>query len=492
MQTMKMIIDGQFVESVNSERFSVNNPATGETVDTVPKGSREDARMAIDAAHEAFPKWSSTTPSERAKLLFKLAQALRDNQGDLARVLTLEQGKPLSESTGEIVRFLDLCEYYGGLAAKLRGATQNIANQSIYCDVIRQPIGVVGAIIPWNFPVSLFGFKLAPALAAGNTIVAKPASTTPLTDLKIGELVGRVGIPRGVVNIITGPGPVVGQELLDNPRVRKISFTGETGTGKHIMEACAGTVKRVTLELGGSDPMIVCNDADLDLAVEGAVWGRFRNCGQSCTAVKRLFIFEDIYDTFLKKLIEAVGRIKIGNGLDPTTLMGPLNNELQRKTIEEQVDDAKQREAKALVGGRRPPGTDFESGFFYLPTILVNVDEGSKVSKEECFGPVLPIFPTQGLEQALEIANSTSFGLGASVWTTNLSTARVAAERFEAGTVWINSPPITRIEVPFGGFKESGLGRELGPEGLDAYLETKTIQVDISGKNKTWRFFPQS
>jgi acyl-CoA reductase-like NAD-dependent aldehyde dehydrogenase len=489
---MKMLLDGELVESANSERFSVNDPATGETVDTVPKGSQEDARRAIDAAYEAFPKWSSTTPSERAKLLFKLAQALRDNQSDLAKVLTLEQGKPLSESTGEIVRFVDLCEYYGGLAAKLRGVTQNIANQSIYCDVIRQPIGVVGAIVPWNFPVALFGFKLAPALAAGNTIVAKPASTTPLADLKIGELVTKVGIPKGVVNIVTGPGSIVGQELLDNPKVRKISFTGETGTGKHVMEACARTVKRVTLELGGSDPMIVCSDADLDLAVEAAVWGRFRNCGQSCTAVKRLFIFEEIYDAFLEKLIEAVSRIKVGSGLDPTTLMGPLNNALQRKTVEEQVDDAKRGGAKALVGGGRPTGREFEKGFFYLPTILVNVNVSSKVVVEECFGPVLPIFPTRDLEQALEIANSTSFGLGASVWTTNLATARVAAEKFEAGTVWINSPPITRIEVPFGGFKESGLGRELGPEGLDAYLETKTIQVDISGKNKTWRFFPQS
>jgi acyl-CoA reductase-like NAD-dependent aldehyde dehydrogenase len=274
-----MFIDGQWVDSANSETLTVTNPATGENIDSVPKGSREDAKLAIDAAYDEFLKWSTTPPSERAKLLFKLAQALRDHQSDLARMLTMEQGKPLLESQGEIIRFLDLCEYYGGLATKLRGVTQNIANQSIYCDVIRQPVGVVGAIVPWNFPVSLFGFKLAPALAAGNTLVAKPASTTPLTDLMIGELVEKVGFPRGVVNIVTGPGSVVGQELLDNSKVRKISFTGETGTGKHIMESCARTVKRVTLELGGSDPMIVCSDADLDLAVEGAVWGRYRNCG---------------------------------------------------------------------------------------------------------------------------------------------------------------------------------------------------------------------
>jgi len=370
--------------------------------------------------------------------------------------------------------------------------TQNIANQGIYCDVIRQPVGVVGAIVPWNFPVSLFGFKLAPALAAGNTLVAKPASTTPLTDLMIGELVEKVGFPRGVVNIVTGPGSEVGQELLDNSKVRKISFTGETGTGKHIMESCARSVKRVTLELGGSDPMIVCSDADLDLAVEGAVWGRYRNCGQSCTAVKRLFLFQEIYDAFLKKLVDAVRQIKIGNGLTPSTLMGPLNNDSQRKTIEEQVGDAKQRGARIIVGGERPSGRDYDSGYFYLPTILTNVDSNSRVATEECFGPVLPIFPIKSLDEGLEMANSTSFGLGASVWTTNLATARITAEKFDAGTVWVNSPPITRIEVPFGGFKESGLGRELGIEGLDAYLETKTIQVDIAGKNKSWRFFPQT
>jgi len=489
---MKMIIDGQWVESANSETFTVTNPATGETIDSVPKGSREDAKHAIDAAYDAFLKWSTNPPGERARLLFKLAQALRDHQSDLAKMLTMEQGKPFLESQGEITRFLDLCEYYGGLATKLRGVTQNIANQSIYCDVIRQPVGVAGAIVPWNFPVSLFGFKLAPALAAGNTLVAKPASTTPLTDLMIGELIEKVGFPRGVANIVTGPGSEVGQELLDNSKVRKISFTGETGTGKHIMESCARSVKRVTLELGGSDPMIVCRDADLDLAVEGAVWGRYRNCGQSCTAVKRLFLFQEIYDAFLKKLVEAVRHINIGNGLTPTTLMGPLNNDPQRKTIEEQVGDAKRRGAKVTVGGERPTGRNYDPGYFYLPTILTNVDSNSRVATEECFGPVLPVFPVKNLDEALEMANSTPFGLGASVWTTNLATARITAEKFEAGTVWVNSPPITRIEVPFGGFKESGLGRELGTEGLDAYLETKTIQVDIAGKNKSWRFFPQT
>lgn len=235
--------------------------------------------------------------------------------------------------------------------------------------------------------------------------------------------------------------------------------------------------------------MIVCSDAELDVAIEAAIWGRFRNCGQSCTAVKRLYVFTDIYETFLERLIQAARRIIVGNGLDPATLMGPLNNDSQRKTIERQVRDATDRGAEIVLGGKPPGGKEFDNGYFYMPTLLTNVEPGSEVVTEECFGPVLPIFRVTGLDEGLKMSNSTSFGLGASIWTTNLSTARIAAEKLEAGTVWINSPPITRIEVPFGGFKESGLGRELGTEGLDAYLETKTVQVDISGKNKGWRFF---
>lgn len=487
-----MIINGEWAESEKAEAFPVINPATGETVDTVPKGNREDMKRAIDAAYDAFHKWSATTAAERAKLLFKLAQALRDNQKDLARTLTIEQGKPLSEAMGEIGRFVDLCEYYGGLATTLRGGTAYIVNQSYSCDVIKQPLGVVGGITPWNFPISLFAFKLAPALAAGNTFVLKPASTAPLTDIKTIELVGKVGFPKGVVNVVTGPGSVVGQELLDNPKVRKIGFTGETGTGRRIMQGAASSIKRVTLELGGSDPMIVCSDADIEVAVEGALLGRFRNCGQVCTAVKRLFVFKDIYEVFMKKLLEGVGRIKIGNGLDPSTIMGPLNNEPQRATVEDQVKDAKDRGAKTIFGGARPTRREFEKGYFYLPTIMTGVDLRSKLAMEECFGPVLPVFSVGNLDEAIDMANSTSYGLGSSIWTTNLATAKVAAERLEAGTVWINSPPFLRIEIPFGGCKESGLGRELGTEGLESYLETKAIHVDVSGKNKAWEFFPKT
>jgi succinate-semialdehyde dehydrogenase/glutarate-semialdehyde dehydrogenase len=346
----------------------------------------------------------------------------------------------------------------------------------------------VGAILPWNFPVSLMGWKVAPGLAAGNTFVVKPASTTPLTDIKVASLLAKAGLPPGAVNIVTGPGAVVGEELLDNPKVAKIAFTGETATGKRIMEGSAKSIKRLTLELGGSDPMIVCDDADLELAVEGAAWGRFRNCGQSCTSVKRLFLFESIADEFVKRFAEKVKTIRVGNGLDKSTHMGPVHTEEQREKVESMVEEAEGRGAREIVKGGRPGQKELANGNFYTPTVLGDVDYDAQIAREECFGPALPIFIVKDLEEAIERANDTPYGLGSSVWTKNVERAYHAAERIQAGTTWVNSPPIARAEVPFGGFKQSGFGRELGIEGLDHYFETKSIQVLEYGKGKRWAF----
>lgn len=332
------------------------------------------------------------------------------------------------------------------------------------------------------------GWKVGPGLAAGNTFVVKPASTTPLTDLKVVSLLVKAGLPPGAVNVVTGPGGVVGEEILDNPKVAKIAFTGETATGKRIMEGSAKYIKRLTLELGGSDPMIVCEDADLELAVEGATWGRFRNCGQSCTSVKRLFLFESIADEFVKKFAEKVKTIKVGNGLEKTTHMGPVHTEAQRGKVESMVEDAENRGAKSIVAGGRPKDKGLEKGNYYEPTVLGDVDYDAKMAKEECFGPALPIFVVKDLEEAIERANDTVYGLGSSVWTKDVERAYHAAEKIEAGTTWINSPPISRAEVPFGGFKQSGFGRENGIEGLDHYYETKSIQVLEYGKGKKWAF----
>ena len=485
---MKMLVQGQLVDAQGADTIRVANPATGEVVDSVPKGGREDAKRAIDAASDAYRVWSERPSIERSRVLLKIAEAVRANVEDLATSLTLEQGKPLGEARSEINSFANTCEYYAGLIGRERGAQTPFSTGEGFFIVTKRPLGVVGAILPWNFPVSLMGWKVAPGLAAGNTFVVKPASTTPITDIRVASLMVKAGLPPGAVNVVTGPGGVVGEELLDNPKVAKIAFTGETGTGKRIMEGSAKSIKRLTLELGGSDPMIVCDDADLGLAVEGAAWGRFRNCGQSCTSVKRLFLFESIADGFVEAFADKVKTIRVGNGMDGATHMGPVHTAEQRAKVESMVEDAENRGAKEIVKGGRPTQKGLERGNFMIPTVLGDVGYDAQMAREECFGPALPIFVVKDLEEAIERANDTPYGLGSSVWTKDVEKAYHAAERLQAGTTWVNSPPISRAEVPFGGFKQSGFGRELGIEGLDHYYETKSIQVLEYGKGKKWAF----
>ncbi|HZW85557.1 MAG TPA: aldehyde dehydrogenase family protein, partial [Nitrososphaerales archaeon] len=470
----KLFIDGEWVDSESGESFDVRNPATGEVVGSVPKGGRGDVSRAVDSAREAFLKWSERPPIERSRILLKIADVVRANNEELATSLTMEQGKPIGESKSEVNSFANTCEYYAGLIGRERGAQTPLSTGEGFFIVTKRPLGVVGAILPWNFPISLMGWKVGPGIAAGNTFVVKPASTTPITDLKIASLLVKAGLPPGVVNVVTGPGGVVGEELINSPKVAKIAFTGETATGKKIMEGSSKTIKRLTLELGGSDPMIVCEDADLGLAVEGAAWGRFRNCGQSCTSVKRLFLVDSIADSFIEKFVEKAKTIQIGNGLQGTTHMGPIHTEEQRQKVEELVADAENEGASTLLKGGRPKDKSLANGNFYMPTLLTDVDYDMKISREECFGPALPIYRVHDLEEAIQRANDTIYGLGSSVWTKDVEKAYHAAEKIEAGTTWVNSPPISRAEVPFGGFKQSGFGRELGIEGLDHYYETKS------------------
>ena len=484
----KLFIDGEWVDSESGESFDVRNPATGEVVGSVPKGGRGDVSRAVDSAREAFLKWSERPAIERSRILLKIADMVRANNEGLAKSLTMEQGKPMGESKSEVNSFANTCEYYAGLIGRERGAQTPLSTGEGFFIVTKRPLGVVGAILPWNFPISLMGWKVGPGIAAGNTFVVKPASTTPITDLKIAELLVKAGLPPGVVNVVTGPGGVVGDELINSSKVAKIAFTGETATGKKIMEGSSKSIKRLTLELGGSDPMIVCEDADLALAVEGAAWGRFRNCGQSCTSVKRLFLVDSIADSFIEKFVEKAKTIQVGNGLDETTHMGPVHTEEQREKVEELVADAESEGASTLLKGGRPKDKALAGGNFYLPTLLTDVDYDVKISREECFGPALPIYRVHDLEEAIQRANDTIYGLGSSVWTKDVEKAYHAAEKIEAGTTWINSPPISRAEVPFGGFKQSGFGRELGIEGLDHYYETKSIQVLEYGKGKKWSF----
>src|SRR2546423_5757690 len=359
----KMFIAGESTGSSSGQTYDVINPATGEVVDSAPKGTESDARAAIDAAAAAFPAWSETAAEARAQLILKGIETVKKELPELAVLLTKEQGKPVGDSQREIEHFLHGMNFYAGLASKIRGSYVPLPDNKMYGMVLKQPVGVTGAIVPWNFPITLMGTKVGPALAAGCTVIVKPASTTPLTTLRIIELLNQAGFPKGVLNVVTGPGGVVGEELLRNPKVVRIAFTGESKTGKHVMEVAGAQMKRVTLELGGSDPMIVCEDGDIDKALTAASVGRFYNCGQACLAVKRLYLVESVYDQFVEKLVGKVQRLTLGNGLDKNTRLGPMHTKVQRDEIEAQVDDATKRGAKVLMGGRRPEGAEFEKGF---------------------------------------------------------------------------------------------------------------------------------
>ena len=479
----KMFVAGEFRDAKSGEVTEIRNPATGEVVDTVPKGNAEDVRDAVAAADEALGVWSRMATAKRGELLQGAVRLVRENEKELSTTLTKEQGKPIRESILEIRRFAHTLEHYAGMAKTLRGGYVNL-DDGRYGFILKKPMGVVGAIVPWNFPVSLMGNKVGPALLAGNTMVIKPASSTPLTASRCVELIHRAGLPKGVINIVTGPGGVVGEEILQNPKIRKIGFTGETGTGKHVMEVAAKEVKRVTLELGGSDPMIVCDDADLDRAVSAASVGRFFNCGQACLAVKRLYLFDKIADTFMERLTAKVNKLRIGAGLKRETLLGPLHTKGQREEVEEMVEDAVKRGAKVLTGRKRPQGQEFDKGFFLQPTLLADVDPDARMVVEECFGPALPILRVKNLDEAIEQANRSIFGLGSSVWTRDIDRAMRAAEEIEAGYTWVNSAQIIYDELPFGGVKQSGLGREHGNEAIDYYTETKSIVVAIEKKSE--------
>ena len=473
----QMIIAGESCDAADHGSVEIRNPATGETVDRVPQGTAQDLDRAIDAAQTAFVRWSGTPPARRAEILYTAAHKLTESEKDLARLLTQEQGKPLREAVAEVRRFVHTIEHYAGLAKTIRGGYVPVLDELRHGMILKRPIGVCGAIVPWNFPLSLLGNKIGPALVTGNTVVIKPARTTPLTDIRAVRIFNDAGLPPGVLNIVPGPASVVGEGLLQDPRVRKIGFTGATSTGKHVMEVAARSIKRVTLELGGSDPMIVCDDADIDDAVSAASVGRFFNCGQACLAVKRLYLFDGIYDEFVEKLTSKVRKLRIGNGLEQGVIVGPMHTATQRDEIESQIADAVKRGARVLAGGERPKGDEFAKGNFFMPTLLADVDEEARVVSEETFGPVLPVMRVSSLDEAIEKANKSDYGLGSSIWTRDLEKANAAADRLEAGYTWVNSPPVIFDELPFGGVKQSGLGKEHGSEALDYYMETKSVVI---------------
>lgn len=476
----QMFINGEWVDAQSGKTYEIKNPANGEVIDTVPFGAAADADAAVAAAKAAFPGWADTSPDERADLIRKGLDLVKEHSKEIVALLTAEQGKPLFEANGEFHHFIHGMEFYAGLASKIRGAQVPLPpamGKNTYGMVIKRPVGVAVGIIPWNFPLTLMGTKVGPALIAGCPIIIKPSETTPLATLKVVGLLNEAGLPAGVLQCVTGFGPDMGEPLVTHPDVRRVALTGSSETGRRVMSLAAPDFKRVTLELGGSDPMIVCSDADLRRAINGAMIGRFWNAGQACLAVKRLYVFDEVYDEFMDGLVSKVGRYEVG---DPTTRpdkplvrMGPLHAEFQLKEVEAQLADAVDKGAEVLIGGKRPDNPELANGFYFEPAVVVNVAEDSKLVTEEVFGPVLPVWRVSSLEEALEKANNTAWGLGSSIWTNNMAWANKAVREIEAGVTWINQIHYGYDELPFGGVKASGLGHEHGPEAVDYYLEPK-------------------
>ncbi len=487
-----MVINGHQVPSLSGKTFTVHNPArTDEVVGTVPQGDREDVRRAIEAAAQAYEStwWSRLHESRRrSKVLQKCITLVEDHKETLARLLTREQGKVYKESLAELDSLINTFDYYAGYGGKITGQVTYVrdGDNIVKVEARKQPIGICGAILPFNFPVSLCAWKIAPALIAGNAVIIKPASTAPLTDIELVMLLHEAGVPAGIVNVVTGPAGSVGDELVRHPAVRKIALTGSTETGRRIYAAAAEGLKHITLELGGSDPTIVCDDADLPLAAETVVRsGRFRNAGQSCTSVKRVYVFERVFEEFSQLVAAHARRLKLGDGLEPSSDMGPLNNAQVRNDVERLLEDALRRGATVVAGGARPSGEQYEKGYFFEPTVLLEVPPDASIWEQECFGPVLPVMKVRDLEEAIEKANATHFGLGAGIWSENDKRIERFIERIQAGIVWVNYKPLSIPEAPFGGVKDSGIGRELAAEGLGEYLETKSVRKFVGKAEST-------
>ena len=472
---------GSFIagnEHVNGgDGLPVCNPADGVVFASVAGGTEADIETAVGAAARAFGGWSALAVSRRGELLARAARHAEEHLDELVGTLTREQGKTLRDSRIELTKAIDTLMHYVGLSKALRGAHTPGLDPGVDGFVLRRPLGVVGAIVPWNFPTTLLCNKLGPALIAGNTVVAKPAATTPLTTLRLAELLCEGGLPEGVFNVIAGNGSVAGEALVAHPLVRKIAFTGSTPVGERIMALCAKGVKRVTLELGGSDPMIICDDADLGAAASAASMGRFYNCGQACLAIKRVYVFESVADEVVESIVAKAKRLRVGPGDADGTQMGPMHTASGRAEVAGQVQRTLAGGGELLAGGGPPDDPDLAGGFFYEPTVVVDPLHDSPMATEEVFGPALAVWRVADLDEAIERANASPFGLGSSVWTRDLNRARQAAERIEAGYTWINSRTKVYDELPFGGWKSSGFGKEHGEEALDYYTETKSVVV---------------
>jgi succinate-semialdehyde dehydrogenase/glutarate-semialdehyde dehydrogenase len=464
-------INGGWLDADNHATFDVTNPADESVLGRVPNMAAAETRRAIEAANAAWPAWRAKTAKERAGLLRRWYELVMANQDDLAHLMTAEQGKPLAESKGEVVYGASFIEWFGEEAKRVYGDTipQHQADKRLV--VIKEPVGVCAAITPWNFPAAMITRKVAPALAAGCTVVIKPAEQTPFSALALAELAERAGLPKGVINVVTGDPEPIGGELTSNPLVRKLSFTGSTEIGRLLMRQCASTVKKLSLELGGNAPFIVFEDADLDAAIEGAIASKYRNTGQTCVCANRLLVQDEIYDRFAEKLAEKVRTMKVGCGIEPGVVQGPLIDRAALKKVEEHISDAVSKGARVLTGGKRHA----LGGTFFEPTILANVTPEMKMSREETFGPVAPLFRFKTETEAVQMANDTEYGLAAYFYTRDIGRVWRMSEALEYGIVGANTGIISTEVAPFGGMKQSGLGREGSKYGIEEFLEVKYV-----------------
>jgi len=485
-KTYQLQINGEFESAKSGDTFERKNPANGDVVATLPKATPEDTDAAIAAARTAFDNgsWSRGTARSRAEVLRKVAAKIREEQAYLGKLLSSEVGKPLAEAMGEVALTAEVFDYYAGLALDVKGQViSNWADDSMGF-ILKEPVGVCGIITPWNFPLILASWKVAPALAVGCTMVIKPASYTPCTTYELGRIIQECGAPKGVINVITGAAADTGARLAASDGIDKIAFTGSTEVGKEVMRAAAGNVKKISLELGGKSPNIIFADADLNSAVMGSLFGIYLNAGQVCQAGSRLLVEESVHDQFMAMFTNFTAGMKVGDPMDPATRMGPLVSEDQLHTVEGYVDAGKKEKASLVKGGNRLTGDDYDKGFFYEPTIFDQVDNRMKIAQEEIFGPVLSVIPFKDAKEALQIANESMYGLAAAVWTKDIDKAFKFAKGIQAGTVWINAyhqaGSLGVPLMPFGGYKQSGIGRELGQEGMSLFTETKSVSLKLN------------